>query len=155
MYGRMDAPEIYDWEEDDIADTAVSPEQMTEWDAAEQEEQAFEQERYECPRCARGRDAAERRDVAYAGPDPELDARASPVSLGSDESVADVLERDDDHDVINFDADDFATLQRTGEHEGIYKRSVYCDHHDTVVLTYVGEGKGEIRDGALRPVLYV
>lgn len=151
----MDAPHIYDWEEDDLDDTAVTPEQMEQWDTAERQEQESELGRYDCPKCAYAQDAAAERDIAYGGPDPELTTRAHPVSLGADESVADVLERDDDHEGVNFNADDFAVLQRTGEHEGVYLRDVYCDHHDTVAITYVGEGKGEIQEGALRPVLYV
>lgn len=151
----MDAPEIYGWEEDDLEDMAVTPEWMEQWDAAQQEEQAAERNRYDCPKCARARDAAARRDIEYGGPDPGLDTRAHPVTLAADESAADVHDRDDDTELLNFDADDFVELQRTGEYEGVYLRDVYCDDHDTASITYVGPGNGKIRNGVLRPILYV
>ncbi len=152
----MGVPERYDWDVADLEDLSVDAEQMEQWDVLEQQLQQDERHRYECQKCAAARDVAvEMSDITYGGPDPELDSAAHPITLREDESIGDVFDRDEDDTYVNFDAADFTRLQRTGEHDGLYLRTVSCETHETVTVSYVGEGKGEIENGRLCPVLYV
>lgn len=151
----MSVPGKGDWSPAYLEDKAVDTAQMEAWDDMEGRLQEDERGRYECPRCAYARDDAEQRQgVTYGGHEPSLSRRTQPVTLAEEESVEDVSARDEDKDYRNFDAEDFAKLQRSGEHVGLYERSVYCKEHDEVFVTGIAQGEGEIQDGYLQAVLY-
>lgn len=150
----MNSPKQYSWSEEHLKESDVDVELMQEWDEIEDALQATESHRYECPNCAETRDtAAHRNGIQYDG-DTSLRSKTYPIKLDEDEDVSEVFDRSDE-EYVNFDAADFTRLQQTGKHEGYFQRTIYCEDHDTVSITYVGAGEATVKEGSLKPNLEV
>lgn len=155
----MEPPEQYDWHPADLATTDADVVDMLAWEyAADQRADEPDGPAYVCPDCEeRYRDVA-RRDGVTAEFGYELERETVPLTLAADESVDDVWDRDgrpgsDSDDLwqhayeekqLNFDAEDFEELQRTGSYDSLFYRRIGCPRCDDVFYEFIGYGEGEV-----------